>query len=131
MRRPPRSRLLVLACLVLIVGCGGDGGTGTPDISIDGTWDGGAIPTIGVFLNLTSTLTDSDGTITGNGGISYPGNSCNVGVSGSRDGDSFDLTLDCPGFQAWTYRGTATATPLNGKFNGSGFTNFQFTMAKS
>jgi hypothetical protein len=122
--------LLLLVSLAVGSGCGGDGGTGANDISIEGTWDGGAIPVPGVFLNLTFTLNDAGGTITGDGIISFPGTACNVAVTGTRDGDTFTLTLNCPGFEAWGYRGKATATLLNGKFNGSGFTNFQFTMAK-
>lgn len=123
-------RLLAVGCLLVVWGCGGDGGTGENNVSITGTWDGGAIAAPGVFLNLTFTLNDADGTVTGSGNISLPGAACNVGVSGTRDGDSFVLTLNCPGFEAWGYRGTATPDRLNGKFNGSGFTNFTFTMAK-
>lgn len=108
----------------------GNGATGDSGPSLEGTWDGGAIPSPGVFLNLTFTLTDNAGTLTGQGDISVPGFGCNVTITGSRKGDNFDIAMNCPGFQLWTYRGTATATLLNGKFNGSGFTNFQFTMAK-
>jgi hypothetical protein len=122
--------LLALGCWGAVAGCGGDGGTGENDVSIEGTWDGGAIPSPGVFLNLTFTLADANGTITGDGSISVPGEACNVSVTGTRNGDSFTLSLNCPGFQPWGYSGTATATLLNGKFNGSGFTNFQFTMSK-
>ena len=123
-------RLLAVVGLLVVAGCGGDGGSGENNVSITGTWDGGAIAAPGVFLNLTFTLDDADGTVTGSGNISLPGAACNVGVSGTRDGDGFVLTLNCPGFQAWGYRGTATPDRLNGKFNGSGFTNFTFTMAK-
>ena len=130
MRPRSLSLLALVSCLAAVTSCGGDGGTGENDVSIEGTWDGGAIPSPGVFLNLTFTLADANGTITGDGNIGVPGAACNVAVTGTRDGDTFTLTLNCPGFEPWAYRGTATATLLNGKFNGSGFTNFQFTMGK-
>jgi hypothetical protein len=124
------GRLAVVCVLLAGIGCGGDGGGGPNEIAITGTWDGGAIPAPGLFLNLTFTLDDAGGTVTGSGSISVPGDACPVSVTGTRDGDSFVLTLTCPGFQAWGYAGTATASLLNGKFNGSGFNNFQFTMAR-
>jgi hypothetical protein len=119
-----------MPCLAVASGCGGDGGSGANEISIEGTWDGGAIPSPGVFLNVTFTVTDADGTIDGDGTASFPGTSCSVGINGTRNGDRFTLTINCPGFAPWSYGGTATANRLNGKFNGSGFTNLTFTMVK-
>jgi len=128
--RQSLSLLALGSCLAVASGCGGDGGSGANEISIEGGWDGGAIPFPGVFLNVAFTLVDDDGTISGNGAASFPGNACNVGVNGNRNGDRFTLTINCPGFAPWAYNGTATANRLNGTFNGSGFTNLTFTMAK-
>jgi hypothetical protein len=129
MRHHWSPRLVVFACLVGGFGCGGEA-TGDSGLSIEGTWDGGAIPSPGVFLNVTFTLADTDGDLTGQGFISVPGFACDVAVTGTRTGENFVITMNCPGFQPWGYRGVATASLLDGKFNGSGFTNFQFTMAK-
>lgn len=120
----------LLVCLLAGVGCGGDGPTGNSGPSLEGVWDGGAIPAPGIFLNVTFTLADADGDLTGQGVVSAPGLACDASATGDRDGEDFDITLTCPGYAPWTYRGEATATRLNGRFNGSGFTNFQFTMAK-
>lgn len=121
----------VLAWLALGIGCGGgDGPSGNSGPSLDGTWDGGAIPGPGVFLNVTITLTDAAGDLTGQGDVGAPGVACSAGVTGDRRGDNFDITLSCPGYAPWIYSGSATATRLNGTFNGSGFTNFQFAMAR-
>lgn len=127
-----RSLRVLVAVLCVGAGwsCGGDGGSGPNGVSVEGTWDGGAIAAPGVFLNLTFTLSDANGTITGDGDISVPGSNCTVAVTGTRTGDKFTLTITCPGFQAWSYAGKATESRLDGKFNGSGFSNFQFTMAK-
>ena len=124
------SLWLRMSCLTMAAGCGGAGGSGANEISIDGSWDGGAIPSPGVFLNVAFTLTDADGTISGDGAASFPGTSCSVGINGTRNNDRFNLTINCPGFAPWGYSGTATADRLNGKFNGSGFTNLTFTMAR-
>ena len=127
-----RIRHLWSCCLLALIGFGGGGcggGTDESGISVEGSWEGGAVDG-GVFLDLTLVLTDDAGVVGGTGQISALGVSCPVTVNGSRDGDQFDLTLSCQGFAPWTYVGRAFPSSLSGEFNGSGFSNFEIDLGR-
>lgn len=122
-----RTALLVGA---LLAACGGGDSTGPSGGPIDGTWVGGTSSN-GVVFQTTLTLAEAGGNITGSGQISGSGPSCNVTVTGDRDGSDVTLGINCPGFQVISFVGDRTSgSVINGRVFGSGLPSTTFDLVR-
>jgi hypothetical protein len=108
----------------LLVACGDDG-TG-PGNSIEGEWSG----PIG-SAQLTLTLQESDGEVSGNGSIVADSESAALTVDGSFDDPDFSLTLSPPGFEPINFAGEVDEDEMNGTLNGSGFVQQTVTLTRA
>lgn len=98
------ARLCSLGLVLVIAGCGGDGGSGpsqTPNLS--GSWRGSARDSDFGTGTMTATLTQSGASLTGNWSVQFPdGLSTGTVTNGSVTGSNFVARLepsdptDCP-----------------------------------
>lgn len=117
---------LVSVVMVLAMSACSDSPTGPDRVSIDGTWSGS---TSG--LNVTVTISEADGSVTGSGNMSGPGGAIATQVNGTRAGANLSLTLTAQGFAPTNFTGTIqNATTITGSLTGSGFADTAITLTK-
>lgn len=99
-------------------GCPGTCVTPPPPDGITGTWVG-SIDVDGTAVPLTLWLTDTDGSVTGTGLLTY----YQLNITGSRTGNDVTLTITPTDVAPTVFTGTWDgADALDGVVNGSGFT---------
>lgn len=113
------ARKFLPVLLVLSVACG-DGGPSGGDV--EGAWSGGITEGGSQLGTLTMTLTENQGTISGNGSIAG-GASFALTVSGTFSKPSASMTLTSPGLNPFNFTATVGDNTMDGTLNGSGFLN--------
>jgi hypothetical protein len=122
-----------LATVTMGLGCGEgplDGtGPAVSSKSLNGTWSGSILD-----LNMSLTLTESSGTVSGSGTMVQTGQSFSLSVAGTSDNGTFSLTVSEASHDPFTYSGTVQTSPsptrMVGVGNGSGLTNQPITLTK-
>jgi len=125
----PLAPLLALA-LMSLQACGGSDSQGPTGTSVSGAWYGG-VANGNVSFQVTMTLAEAAGTITGTGSITGAGPDCNVAITGTREVMAVHLSIKCPGYQAVGFAGTELdASTITGHISGSGFPSTTFDLLK-
>ena len=120
-------RLFAIALFSLsVLGCGSD--SLAPVMTVDGSWYG---VQNGYSLSLTLTQT-ATGDVTGTVVIAGIAGFTEAATSGTFVYPTLTLMITPEGFDAATYTGTMsqTAAKIDGKLNGSGFTNLVLNVSK-
>jgi hypothetical protein len=119
-------RLLAAAAVVMCLGCGSD--LLSPVMTVDGQWTG-IQNGYSMSLNMVQSGTDVTG-IADIGGVAGSAEGSLVGTFTYPD---LKVTITFPGVtDAAVYTGTMSqaAAKINGKLNGSGFTNLELDIQK-
>ena len=119
-------RILAVVLLALSAGCGAD--ALGPVMSVDGEWFG-VQNGYSLSLNLTQSAT---GEVTGSALVAGTSGISDAQVQGGFTYPSLVITITPPGFDPVIYTGTMSSSEakIDGKLNGSGFTNLQLNISK-
>src|SRR4051812_39246080 len=119
-------RLFAVALLALSLGCGSD--SLAPVMTVDGNWFG---VQNGYSLSLTITQTGT-GDVTGNAIIAGNSGVAEGTVVGTFAYPTLQLSITISGFDEVSYTGTMSqsSAKIDGKLNGSGFSNVVVNIAK-
>ncbi len=119
-------RLFAVALLALGVGCGAD--ALGPVTTVDGEWFG-VQNGYSLSLNLTQSPT---GAVTGSALVAGTSGITDAKVDGTFAFPSLVLTITTESFEPVIYSGTMSQSEarIDGKLNGSGFTNLQVNITK-
>lgn len=117
-----RSVLLTLVFATLTA-C--DSGPTEPPIpSLTGRWTG----TSGEMA-VDITLTETDGSLTGSGNLTWDSGSLAVTTTGTHAHPNVSMTIRATGYQDIDYTGSMSGdAAISGRLNGSGFTNAGLTL---
>lgn len=118
-----RSLVTMLVLVLTLAGCSGDS-TG-PKPTVAGVWTGSS-----EGINTTLTLTVTGTAVSGSGSLSGPGDSFAMTVTGTYSHPSVSLILTTPGVQPLNYTGTLSGNTITGTYNGSGFSNTNYTLTR-
>lgn len=119
------QRLWAIFLLGAIMGCS-DSPTGPDRVNINGTWAGST-----AGMNISVTINETGGSVTGSGNMSGPGGSVAMQVSGTRSGVALSLLLVAQGYEPTNFTGTIQSnTTITGSLTGSGFTDLSITLTK-
>jgi hypothetical protein len=121
-----RRRLFIFATVALTLGCGSD--ALGPVTTVDGQWYGNEN---GYALSVTLAQT-ATGDVTGSALLAGNSGSTEATVSGTFVFPTLTLTISPQGFVPLTYTGTMsqTAARIDGRLNGSGFTDLVISISK-
>jgi hypothetical protein len=97
----------------------------TKPIVMAGHWVGSSQ---GLTLDLT--LNESKEHVGGTGAFSAAGQSLSIAVDGTFINPNFSIRLLADGYEQAIYSGKLQGRTLTGQLNGSGFSQFDLTMAK-
>lgn len=123
-------RYLVLGLMLLAAGCGGgDGSTEPDDPEVEGQWNGPINTDVGSG-SLALTLTETDGSVSGNGTLSVPGDALALTVTGTYAPPNLSLEMTSPGFEPLNLSGDVSEDEIDGTLNGSGFVNIAVTLTR-
>jgi len=123
-------RYLVVGLMLLAAGCGGGDGTTEPnEPEVEGRWNGPINTNVGSG-SLALTLTETDGTVTGNGTLSVTGDALALTVTGTYAPPNLSLEMTSAGFEAMNLSGEVSEEEIDGTLNGSGFVNIAVTLTR-
>lgn len=118
-------RLLLVFVLAAVAACGDSTGPQTP--STAGRWEGSEQ---GIGLNVVLSPAEN-GTFTGSGSISAGTQAFSVTVAGIHVHPNVSFTINISNFQDINFRGEFDGNnTIAGALNGSGFSNFTFTLRR-
>jgi len=117
-------RFASILTFALLAACGGD--STAPVASVAGSWSGSSNGG-----TLTMTLTQADGSISGNGQINGPGGAEALVVNGTFAAPTLSVSLTAQGFEPINLTASlVNKTQLVGALNGSGFSNLSIVLNK-
>jgi hypothetical protein len=131
--RMAAAALLVASLVFTAAACskepGGPDGSG----SLNGQWAGNAPDGFGSSITVNALLAENASALTGSGSVIAYGLNCAHSLQGTRTGMNFSVNFTCPGIEPVNFAGTISSNgrSLSGALNGSGFSNFAFTMNKN
>ena len=123
-------RLFAIAFVAIsaisVLGCGDD--SLAPVMTVDGEWSG-VQNGYSVSLNL---IQAADGSVSGNALVAGVSGATQAPVSGTFTFPALALTITPASFEPFTYTGTMSQTSarIDGKLNGSGFSNLVVNISK-
>jgi hypothetical protein len=113
-----------------VLACGGDSNKPTP-IEAEGAWSGQVHDNDGSVLGtLSMTLTETSGTVTGNGNISSPTLAEAINVNGTYTEPNLSVSLTSECCNPINLSATVGETTMTGTLNGSGFINATITLTR-
>ena len=121
-----RRRIAIALIALSVFGCGSD--SLAPVTTVDGEWFG---VQNGYSLSLTLTQTPA-GAVTGTALVAGTSGVTDATVSGTFNFPTLLLTITPPNFEPVIYSGTMSqaSAKIDGKLNGSGFSNLVINLAK-
>jgi len=121
-----RRRIAIALIALSVLGCGSD--SLAPVTTVDGEWYG---VQNGYSLSLSLTQTPA-GAVTGTALVAGTSGVADATVSGTFNFPSLFLTITPPNFEPFIYTGTMsqTSAKIDGKLNGSGFSNLVINISK-
>lgn len=117
--------LRALAACILVYGiaaCGGDS-NGPKRIEVEGSWSGTVVDDNGASDGLSLALTETNGSVTGNGTFIAGTTSVAVQASGTYAPPTVSLTISAPSFEPVNLTASVDESKMAGTINGSGFLN--------
>lgn len=122
-------RYLLIAVL-LLGACGGDDNTGPARIEVEGSWSGPLHFSSGSTGNITMTLTETNGQVTGNGTTTGPGGAISETITGTFVAPNVSLALHTEGFEDTNISAVVGETQMSGTVTGSGFSGTAITLVR-
>jgi hypothetical protein len=121
-------RYLLVGLALLIAACGSEGGSTEPDVpDVQGQWNGAFNTNVGSG-NLSLTLNEANGNVTGTGTLTAAGDALALTVTGNYAPPNVSLQMTSPGFEPMNLSGTLSEDEIDGTLNGSGFVNIAVTL---
>lgn len=119
--------LFILLSLLTLSGCKKEQTTSPePNPSLTGRWFGASG---GLMISLT--LTESNQSVSGSGSISSGTQSLAITISGTHVYPNVSLNISATGYQPMNFTGRfSDKNTIPGKFNGSGFVDFDITLIR-
>jgi hypothetical protein len=112
-----------------LLGCGSDGGNGPDDPGVNGAWEGIVRNNEGGAIGeLSLTLNETDGEVSGSGNLGNAGVQAAITVDGTYSPPSLSLILSSDGFTDMNLSAEVGETNIVGELNGSGFINADITL---
>jgi hypothetical protein len=115
-----RIRVIACALALFLGGCGTE-----PEPSIAGKWTGAYSG-----LTMTLTLVENSGNVTGNAVLEDATGTEAWTVAGVFTPPTASLTITNPKYQPINLTGTVSASSIEGKLNGSGYSNNGITLVR-
>jgi hypothetical protein len=125
MRKVLLSALVALAAAA----CGGDNSNEPAFPEVEGTW-AGPINTGSGSGNVTLTLTETNGSVSGTGNFTVPGDAFSLTVTGNYAPPNVSLQASNPQYEPMNFQGTVGEQTFVGTLNGSGFVNISVTLTR-
>jgi hypothetical protein len=123
-----RRRLGSILFAVALLGCGDD--AGAPDTSsLEGVWIG-AITGDAQDGTLEWRLTESNGTVSGEGSLSTASASVALEIEGTYQHPGLTLTMHPAGFEDIAFAGTVNDRIIKGRMTGAGLVNRTVTLER-
>lgn len=121
-----RRRIAIALIAISVFGCGSD--ALAPVTTVDGEWFG---VQNGYSLSLTLTQT-ATGEVTGSALVAGTSGITDAAVAGTFNFPTLLITITPPSFEPVIYTGTMSqsSAKIDGKLNGSGFSNLVINIAK-
>jgi hypothetical protein len=123
------TKLAVATVIALTLGCGNDS-SGPARIEVEGNWSGSFNLTSGTPVTLNMTLTETSGSVSGNGTLVSAGSSIAETISGTYSRPQVSLNFHSEGFSDSNLSGTVGETTITGTLTGSGFQNLAITLTR-
>lgn len=101
------------------------------EITVSGSWSGPVTDNGGLDIGtMVLTLTETNGTVSGNGTIGNNAVTGAVSAAGTYVVPTVSLALSTPGFEDINLRATVSRATMTGTLNGSGFRNTPITLTR-
>ncbi|HEY8259128.1 MAG TPA: hypothetical protein VIG08_15835 [Gemmatimonadales bacterium] len=122
------GRMIAVAALLVLAACGGGDGITPPDpIDVEGTWDG-TFQADSQDVSLTLNLTESNGTVNGDGTLITSAGTFPLTITGTYDSPRLALAITTPGFDLVSLVAIVGKDSMTGTIGGGGFDNQIFTL---
>jgi hypothetical protein len=122
------GRLLAIGIAICLAACGdGAGITPPPPGGVDGTW-GGTFEADSQEITLTLNLSDSSGTVSGDGTLETPDGNFDLTAAGDFETPRLSLEITTPGHDPVSLVALVGDSSMTGTIGGEGFDNESFTL---